>query len=141
MSGYLTADGADYLLGLFSSGEKVAENYYVALILDAEPGLTSDGDDIDEPYDTSYARAEMPNSSGSWVVMHGTVTSATPCSFPMAASDWGIIRYWAICDSLESGKVLWVGQFANPFFVGGGDVLELPTGSISVGFDMYGWGG
>jgi|SRR5690606_2978886 len=141
MSGFLTVSGADYFLGTFSAKEPVVSSYYIALIGSSPPGITSDGNDIDEPEDDSYVRAELVNQDGNWLVQHSTLSNTVEVSFPIAVSDWGEIRYWAVCDSYESGRALWVGEFANSFFIGEDDQLVLPVGSISLGFEMFGWNG
>lgn len=140
MSGFLTLAGADYLLGMFGSEESAVDRYYVALITGNRPGITSDGQDIEEPGDDSYARAEFENTSGAWSVKDGVLTAEIAVSFPVAVSDWGEVKYWAICDSYENGRVFWVGEFANPFFVGADDQVVVQPGGMVLTIQMYGWG-
>lgn len=141
MSGFMTVSGADYLLGMFGAEERAVESYYVALVSETSPGITSDGDDLEEPGDDSYTRAVLANQDGNWEISHSCIINTVEVSFPIAVSDWGQIRYWAITDSYESGRVFWVGEFANPFFIGADDQLILPPASISIGFEMFGWNG
>lgn len=138
MSGLLTVDGADYLLRLFS-GDPAVSDYHVALVGPAKPGITTAGAELDEPIETSYARGVITAQSGAWYVYNGSMTSDLVVTFPLASSNWGQIHHWAICDAEEGGRVFWIGDFIQPFFVSESDQLTLPPGAISLGLDLFGW--
>lgn len=140
MSGFLTTDGADYYMSIFGKKEEPVDRYFLALVGSQRPGLTADGYDLDEPADDSYSRAEIDNVDGNWVVMHGQLSNSSEIAFPIAASQWGYVHYWAICDLEEGGRVLWVGEFTDAFYVGPDVQATVPAGGLVMSFALFGWG-
>jgi hypothetical protein len=134
----LTADGADYFFELFS-GEPAVESYHVALIGPVAPGLTAGGYELEEPQAANYIRAQMPNDSAAWAVLHGGIQNVEELSFTIADEDWGEIQYWAVCDSAEGGRVFWIGEFSEPFYVQEGQQVTIPESALTLKFDLFGW--
>lgn len=133
-----TIDGANYLLSLMSNSEPPLPKYHFA-ICSVDPGISSSGYDLAEPTDSTYTRAEFENIDGHWLMGDGVMSTTVDIAFGMADQDWDGIRYWAICDSYEGGRVLWVGEFSMPVTIPAGDQAILPAGTVSISLDMFGW--
>lgn len=81
-----------------------------------------------------YRRAEIENISANWDVIHGQLTTTVDIDFPLADEDWGEVRYWAVCDSEDGGRVLWYDSFTDPFFIGEGEQPTIPAYGLSMYF-------
>lgn len=136
--GFVTVDGADYLMNLFSSNETSADNYYLALIIGASPGIAASGDELEEPFYDDYSRAQINNIFGSWEVFSGTLSNSVEILFPSPGSSWGTVRYWALTDAPAQGRVLFVGDLEQ-FEVTIGEDVFLAPGALSLGLDIPGW--
>jgi len=138
--GFLTLDGANYLLGLFGGTEPKVDTYYVALITGSRPGLTTHGVELEEPAFADYSRAQIAADSSGWDVDQGVLTNTLEIPFPIPTSLWGVVSYWAITDSAEtgSGRVLWAGDCDN-FTVNVAEQIFLPQGSLSLQMDLDSW--
>lgn len=138
--GFLTLDGANYLLGLFGGTEEKVDTYYVALITGRRPGLTTHGVELEEPAFADYSRAMIEASSGAWDVDQGVAANTLEIPFPVPSSEWGIVSYWAVTDSSEagSGRVLWAGD-VDSFTVAIGEQIFLPPGALSLQMDLDSW--
>jgi len=139
MAGGPTSDGLGYLAGLMTTGEQPVNSYWIALIPETEPGFTSDGETIIEPAFDDYGRAEILNESSAWSILEYTLTNAYDVEFPTAATEWGTVRYWAVCDQEVGGRVFFVGEMFEPIFVGVGGTVTLEPGTIALGFEGNQW--
>lgn len=138
MIGYITADGADYLINLFTAAEQAAPAYYLALITGGQPGISSHGSELDEPPFADYARAPVENLSGSWINQPQQALTNIDAAFPVASVDWGIVRFWALCDQAVDGRVLLAGDF-DSFQVVAGDQVIFTAGSLGISLDLDDW--
>jgi hypothetical protein len=59
----------------------------------------------------------------------------TPPGTGTATSNWGIVRAFAICDSISLGNQIWWGNLATPRTINSGDALDFPVGSIQLMMD------
>jgi hypothetical protein len=139
MAGRPTVQGTDYLLNLMSGGAEPVSAYYVAAVLEDSPSYTTYGGELDEPLAADYGRAVLENVSGSWYVNQGTMSNYAEIAFPIAATAWGLVRHWAICDDPIAGRALFVGDLDNPFEVGIGDQWYIPVGGLEISFPTSLW--
>jgi hypothetical protein len=139
VSGLITRDGADYLLNLFVNGEQAVPTYYVALIVGAQPGVIVGGDELDEPVYDEYARGALANQSGNWKVDSGVLINMVEVDYPMPTVAWGDVRYWAICDQADAGRVLFVGSFSVPFTITVGDQPFIGAAALSIDLGLEDW--
>lgn len=139
MAGGGTADGLLYLCDLVSNGDVPVESYYVALIRTTPPGFSVSGWELDEPDAPEYARAEIINDSSNWDITDTTMSNVNEVSFPPAASDWGRINYWAICDDPDGGRAFFVGQLEVPLDVVTGAVVALTPGAVGINMAGTEW--
>lgn len=140
MSGFITADGAEYFLNLFAAREQAQPKYYTALIIENRPGLTTAGSELTEPSAADYSRAMLENVSGNWSVDQSTLANNIEIAFPVPSTEWGIIRHWAVLDTqaVGSGRILLAGDL-DPFQVVIGEQPYLPVGAMAVMFDLDSW--
>lgn len=136
--GFVTVDGADYLMNLFSANEPPVEDYYLALVIGAMPGIAASGDELEEPFYVDYARAQIGNIVGSWEVFSGVLSNSVEVLFPSPESPWGTVRYWALTDSPVQGRALFVGDLEQ-FEVSVGEDVFLAPGALSLSLDIPGW--
>jgi len=137
MSGFITAAGADFLMGVVTGVVPAPENLYVALV--TEPvGTSEDGSELTEPTGASYYRATIYTGPENWFVAYGSSTNLAEVSFDVAQEDWEGIRGWAVCDEFEGGQVLWAGD-DDPYDVPSGDQVILSPGAITFGIALDGW--
>lgn len=137
MAGFLTLDGADYLLSLFTGSEQLVTTYWVALLLQ-DPGLSTAGEELIEPDFDDYSRAKIDVVSGSFAIDSGELTNAIEITFPAPATEWGLVTSWALCDSQEGGRVLFAGDLED-FDVVIDEQPFLPPGSMAISLDVAGW--
>ena len=138
MSGFPTVAGANYLVDLFSASEWPVSDYYVALIVGAQPGVAIIGEELEEPEAADYTRARIENVSANWVTENGVVTNAIQVSFPVPSTEWGIVKHWALCDAAQGGRVLFAGD-VEQFTVVIGEQVFFPIGVLSFGLELAGW--
>lgn len=137
MSSYLTVSGLDFVLGLVGNRVQPPEVYHVALST-SEPGITATGRELFEPDEESgYLRGELPNESGNWDVINGELVKVVPVTFPVATSDWGLVRYWVLTDDPIAGEAILVGEFIEPMFISEGDQPEIPALSMTMFFGRH----
>ena len=127
---FITADGRDHTLAVISGREPPLERWYVALCY-SEPGITVAGSELDEVSSEEYSRGEIVNVEGSWHLMHSQLSNLVAIGFPLAETDWGEVRTWAICDQELGGRVLWVGELP-PTWISEGDQVEIPVLGLSL---------
>lgn len=137
MAGFITTDGADYLMSLFTGTEAILSEYYIALVTETV-GTAQSGETILEP-GGDYTRIPITIGPDAWTVAYGTATNTVLVTLPVPAmEDWTGIIGWAICDSVTGGRVLYAGDYEE-FDVAVGDETFLPAGSISLTIDLAGW--
>jgi hypothetical protein len=134
-----TAEGLTYLCELWTHGEAAVEAYYIALIRTIEPGFTTTGDELDEPESSGYERAEIINDSANWQIADTTLSNVNEVAFDPADDEWGRITYWAICDAIEGGRCLFVGQLENPMYLIEGAEVLLTPGAIWINMSGTQW--
>lgn len=137
MSGFITADGENYMLDLFTGSYTPLPTYYFALGRTKPPTRHTTGSEFDEPITADYKRAPYTNASGNWTERVSSVFNVTQIAFPVATSAWGLVKYWAICDAPTGGKLLWVGSFTVPLTVGAGDQVVLAPGQVAMTSSGY----
>lgn len=135
MAGRLTLWGASQMLQSFFGKNVTAPNsFYMAMIRLTPPSLFSSGDELDEPEDPAYLRVEIPNDVGYWTTdaQPHLITLSQSIAFPTATTDWGRLRFWALCDSPSSGDIYFVGDISDQTLnvltgqtltINGGDLL------------------
>lgn len=135
----LTLFGAGQILNtMFGNSAIVPTSFYLALITaDQIPTPYLAGEELSEPTAASYTRAEMPNTPGVWDNSDdpATIFYSDAINFASAIEDWGMLGYWALCDSIDTGTVYSFGELAVPINVLAGDTVALDpfTFSISIG--------
>ena len=138
MSGFITDDGAKYLLNLFAASEPLLTDYYIALITGMAPGISIYGSELEEPLAESYGRAKYENISGNWQVVNGVLSNAFEINFPLPTSQWGFLRHWALCEAAQAGRVFFVGDL--PLSVPVIDeVIYFPPGGLTIEFSLANW--
>jgi hypothetical protein len=138
MSGFITADGADYLMNLFGGIENLVPEYFVALVT-GPVGTAESGDELAEPAYDDYARSAVPTGPENWSTAYGSLTNLVDVTFTIpSVQTWEGIKGWVICDSAEGGRTLFAGDIEE-FDVIIGDQVVFPPGSITVGIELDGW--
>lgn len=138
MSGFITGDGADYLMSVVTGIEEPITQFWVALVT-SPVGASEAGSELAEPIATDYARAYIANGPENWTVAYGAATNITIVTFVVPGVDpWTGIVGWAICDAETEGRVLYAGEM-EPFDVAVGDQTQLPPGSITLSVELDGW--
>lgn len=127
----VTADGSEYIRNLVRNGEYAVDSYHVALVRRIPPGYTITGSELDEPPEDEYRRVELVNQSANWTVTNDTLANSSEIAFPVALTDWGQIKYWALCDSADRGRVFLLGKFPVPLYVRATNQVVLDPGTVS----------
>lgn len=138
MAGFITEDGAHYLLNLMSGGETALERYYLALITGQSPGIAAYGTELDEPDDLGYQRAAYENISGNWVVTNGVIQNAYEIAFVTPSISWGYLQHWALCEAVDGGRVFAAGDL-DPYQPQIAENLYFPVGGLSIEFSLTSW--
>lgn len=103
-------------------------NLYVSLHT-GDPGEAGSQDTNEATY-TSYARVEVPRSTGSWDVTDNVATPTSVITFPQCTGGSESITYFAIgADMSGSGPVLYSGPVSPAIPVANGVTPQLLTGS------------
>lgn len=138
MTGFITADGADYLMGLFGGVRDLPSNYYLALV-NSPVGTSESGEELSEMPYPDYQRVMISLGPENWTVAYGTLTNTAGIYMPIpTVDDWIGVSGWAICDSELDGKVLFAGD-DEPYDVAVGEQVVFPPGSVTLAIDLYGW--
>lgn len=140
MAGRLTLWGAGELLSAFWG--RVAEppaNFYLALIRDVAPTSYVSGGEIDEPPTGDYARAVIENTTVWWSNESQPQVMLTDedVLFTEATEDWGVVRYWALCNADAEGFVYAVGELDAPYNVEAGDVVVVGAGDLAIALGPF----
>jgi hypothetical protein len=138
MSGFITSDGADYLMALLGGVEQVAPEYYVALVT-SPVGTAEAGTELAEPAHDDYFRAVISSGPENWVVAYGALTNIVDVIFAAPSAEaWEGIIGWALCDAATEGRVLYAGD-TDPYDVAVGDQVVMTSGSITLAMEMDSW--
>jgi len=138
MAGFITSDGADYLMSLFAGVTELLPEYWLAIVTE-QVGASQSAEDIKEPLSDDYYRVSIVIGPDAWTVAYGTATNTVLVALPVPGiADWTGIVGWAICDSFEGGRVLYAGD-NDSYDVVVGDQTYLPPGAISLAIDLAGW--
>jgi len=135
MAGRLTVWGAqDLLTAYFTKTSVPPGNFYLALIRENAPTPYMTGSELDEPDNADYARVLVENVPSAWSndSMPQEISNALDVEFPAAVSDWGPIRYWALCNAAVDGNNLLVGDLERPVQIMTGDSLMFGEGDLSI---------
>lgn len=126
-------EGRNFVLDvLFGGTQSLPATYYVAL-LTAEPTETTTGSTLTEPSGGAYARASIPNNSGSWnAAESGLKTSAVAITYATPTADWGVINYYAITTALSGGKAIFWGELTVARSVTSGTPPVFDAGSFAI---------
>ena len=138
MSGFITDDGAKYMLGLFAASEELLDTYYISLITGMAPGISIFGSELEEPDAASYARATYENTSGNWQIVNGVLSNTYEINFPMPTEEWGFLRYWALCEAPSEGRVFFVGDLPLSVPVVN-EAIFFPPGGLTTEFSLANW--
>lgn len=129
MPGGTTTYGKDYLLeAAFARGAQIG-TFHVALLL-SEPGVEDDGSTLDEPTAPSYVRKAV-SASATFASFNGGLSNYVGVTFASAAEDWGVIRYYALCDASTGGELICWGKLVSARNVVTGGQPFFEVGSLS----------
>lgn len=134
MAGRLTIWGAGQLLtSYFSKTATPPPTFYLALIRTIAPTPYVSGAELDEPANTDYARVLIENDLAHWgnSSQPQILNNKMPAQFVTATSDWGQIRYWALCNASVDGYNFAIGDLTNPVVVHAGDQPVFAAGDLS----------
>jgi hypothetical protein len=136
--GTLTQYGENLALNALTGGTPfVLGTLYLALYTTA-PTDVSAGTEVSGGAYTRLAVSFLA-SAGSPALTSNTNDVYFPGGNPpgngVAASDWGVVLAFAICDSFSLGNQIWWGNLATPRTINTGDALDFPVGSIHLMMD------
>lgn len=97
----------------------------------ADPGLA--GSLASEVSGGAYVRLPIKAKLGS--PSGGAMTNTLAITFPTATLNWGTITHIGIADALTAGTgnlLLWRAMLPTSQYVGAGQVLEIPIGSLII---------
>ena len=135
MPGRLTVYGANQLLlAYFTKTAEAPPGFYLALIREIAPTPYMDGSELDEPDNADYARVLISNDLANWSndSQPQEIANLLSAQFMTAVSDWGQIRYWALCNAEVDGYNLLVGELESPVQILIGDQAVFAEGDLSV---------
>lgn len=135
MAGRLTIWGANQLLlAYFTKTTDIPTNFYLALIREIAPTPYVSGSELDEPDNAEYARVAIPNIPFNWSNASSPqeVANTEDVEFPTAVTDWGDIRYWALCNASVDGFNFLIGDLETPVQIMAGDSAVFKEGDLSV---------
>lgn len=137
MAGFLTSAGQNYLLDLITQSSGAYASYFIALGRNAPPSRHMNGTELDEPPVADYARVQYQNVSGNWTPREGQTSNLLPVVFPVAITEWGTIRHWAITTEPVGGQLLWAGSFLTPITVKIADQVRLSAYALTLKTTSY----
>lgn len=124
----------------FSRSAEIPQNFYLALVLEAEPDAFMTAQELDEPLaEDGYARVEIPNDTANWASnLSAVITNVGELRFPTATIDWGTANFWALCSAPEGGYMYLFGEFVEPLYVAAADQVVIDPGLVQLEFsDIY----
>jgi len=140
MSGQITVWGAGQLLtSYFTKVTVPPANFYLALIRLVPPTPYLSGSELDEPDNDDYARIEIANDTMNWAndSTPQEIYNLLPAQFITATTDWGVLKYWALCNANVDGYNLIVGELENPVLISAGDQVVIAEGDLSVSLGPF----
>ncbi len=137
MSGFICAEGVSYVLDMIGGGEFPVSDYYVALTNTVATQFNT-GDELDEINAAEYARAQYQNVSGAWLLAGQNLSNHFEIDFPVASSDWGVVKGWALTDQPTGGRLLWAGSLTPTSITASMQPIYAP-GALSVGIPLTSW--
>lgn len=140
MTGSLTLWGAGQIINSFIGRDAAApESFYLALIRSTPPTPYLSGAELDEPVVDDYSRVEIANDLSNWVgdIQPQLMLTSQNIRFPTAIADWGVMGYWALCDSPHEGSNYFVGSLEAPLAILAGDTALIGAGDLSVALGPF----
>ena len=140
MPGRLTIWGAGQILtSYYGRTTNPPAAFYLAVIKDVPPSPYMSGSEIKEPENSDYQRVRIENDLANWSndSQPQEISNVRATKFITALSDWGEIKYWALCNAEVDGFNLLVGNLENPVVIMEGDQLELSEGDLSVSLGPF----
>ena len=140
MSGRLTVWGANQLLtSYFTISTTPPPNFYLALIKEIAPTPYMVGSELDEPDNAEYTRVMIENDAVHWAndSQPQEIYNSLQVDFMTAITDWGTIRYWALCNAEVDGFNFLVGNLEDPVLIMTGDQLSFAEGDLSVALGPF----
>jgi len=134
--GFITDDGARYLLNLMSGKEDPLPTYYLALCT-AVPTEFQSGDELEEITAEDYTRTPVANGTG-WGRQDTAFYNEVDIKMT-PASAWDGILGWAICDAEQGGRVLFAGDFLDLITSTSGVELKIDRGTMGVAMGVTDW--
>ena len=137
MAGQVTNQGARTFLQAFFGNrtEQIPEQFWIALIGEREPNISSTGSDIDEVDNIlypSYERAQYQNISQNWQISsYDTIFNAQAIEFAIANEGWGPVNYFGVCNEKTGGKLLAYGDLSTTQVIIEGDQIQIDIGGIA----------
>lgn len=130
MSGSFTTYGRKLLIdNLFVAPTAGIGTVYIALCF-VVPGTTDDATRLIEPVGLGYARKSY---AGGWLTgQPGEAFNGNQITFALPSADWGVLRGWAMCNTLTAGKVIASGALRAPTPVKVGTQPIIATRGIRV---------
>jgi hypothetical protein len=120
---------------MFTKTGELPEEWYVALILDTQPDPFVAGQELDEPFESGYARVAVPNTSEFWgSTLEAVYHNLAEVRFGTATEDWGTINFWALCNAATEGFVYLWGEFEEELFISAGDTPVIPAELLQLEF-------
>lgn len=81
----------------------------------------------------SYHRVEVANVAASFdASVGGRKVNSVEIAFPVAAEEWGVIRYVAVLDAATAGNMLLWSELSTPKFIFTGDMVRFPPSSFVI---------
>ena len=128
----MTDYGADVMLDSLLGIATIPATLYLALVSE-EPEESDDGDDLDEPDDTAYARIAISTGAGNWSASESSASSyLNEVTFPVATQVWDKIYHWVLCTALTSGEVIVWGEFDEGFEVFDDQQITIPAEALTL---------
>jgi hypothetical protein len=140
MPGRLTIWGAGQLLTTyFGVTTTPPPQFFLALVRGIPPTPYMSGAELDEPTNTDYARIAIDNDLANWSndSQPQEIFNVRPAQFITATSDWGQIKYWALCNAPVDGYNMLVGNLENPVVISAGDQPVFAEGDLSVSLGPF----
>jgi hypothetical protein len=140
MPGRLTVWGASQLLTTyFSRTTTPPPIFYLALIREIAPNPYLSGSELDEPDTDDYARVAIDNTLANWSNSSSPqeIANTSSVQFVTATTDWGMIRYWALCNSVVDGYNFLVGDLETPISVAAGDQPVFSPSDLSMALGPF----
>jgi len=140
MAGRLTLWGAGELLkSYWSQSASPPQTYYLALMKDIAPSPFVSGSELDEPRGLGYTRLAIPNNTVYWsnASQPQVITMSESLLFSTATSDWGFVRYWALCNAEVEGFVYATGSLETSINVPSGEVVRIPADVLSISIGPF----